>query len=113
MYMDVKYEACRGLLLLTNKDATVIVLLLQANVDKYLANCIALEYEDVHRCAISALANLSKNRESVCNQVFNSPSYPFLLTRCKSPTLQVVRESMRLLCNMGQIRNDFFEFVDC
>jgi len=59
------------------------------------------KHEDIARCCLTSLANLSEKRDDVCSRLVSGGIVRSLIVLVKSDTAQIVRESSRLLCNLA------------
>jgi len=66
-----------------------------------LLESLHTKFEDVHRCALTALANLAEKRVDVCRKIMSGHHVRQVYELTNSETLQVVRESARILSNIG------------
>jgi hypothetical protein len=97
---DVKSKAIDALTEITREQDEKIqqMMVTDGGLDMLL-ECLDSTYEDVHRSAISGVANLTKERASACQHVVES--LPLLYKLATSETLQTVREVARALDNIG------------
>lgn len=96
-----------GLVSLANdsEEAPIVRLCMENKIQwvTLLTRFVRSNVEDVHRCAVTILANLSGGRQGdywreVCR--ISATLLPDLLTLCGSECAQVVRETARLVANL-------------
>lgn len=88
---------------LSSDPKTQMVMIEEGGLE-VLLNCMTNKCEDVHRCAITGLANLSKNRAASCRKIVKNNGVHAVLRYTTSPCVQVVRESARFLANIAETR---------
>jgi len=101
---DIKSQAIQMLCSLTSESAYCDALVNCAGGVKSLLNCLAHKNEDVHRCALTALANLTdaKKRQGVCGSIIESPAFGSVMdAHVSSPNRQIVREAARAIANVA------------
>jgi len=104
-FVDVKSKAVEALANISCHDRHMQeVLIKQGSLDVLLDGCSKFDQsEDVHRPALTALANLCEGRADVCRTIADkglrclSQKYTCPKENCP----QVVRECARVLCNIG------------
>jgi len=112
-YVDVKSQAVLAISELTLNDSKIQQMMVKEGVVEQLVEELSCQLEDVHRCAITALANLARDREEVCQKIADNGGIKQLLLLSKSQTLQVIRESARVLVQIattlgGKVLDDAF-----
>jgi len=104
-FVDVQSKAVEALASLSSQDKSVQELLIkQGSVSLLLDGCVA-KTEDVHRPALTALANLADGRAEVCRIIASDKALRSLSEQFSSPKdncPQVVRECARVLSAVGQ-----------
>jgi len=104
-FVDVQSKAVEALASLSSQDKSVQELLIkQGSVSLLLDGCVA-KTEDVHRPALTALANLADGRADVCRAIASDKALRSLSEQFSSPKdncPQVVRECARVLSAVGQ-----------
>jgi len=104
-FVDVQSKAVEALASLSCQDRSVQELLIkQGSVSLLLDGCVA-KTEDVHRPALTALANLADGRAEVCRAIASDKALRSLSEQFSSPKdncPQVVRECARVLSTIGQ-----------
>jgi len=98
-FFDVKQNAFQALSEMSN-DPSMVELFGEG--EQMFLSCLNHKNEDIKRCAISSLANLTQARnESLCIKIVTSGYTKALCSLVvSSPTLQIVREGARLLYNL-------------
>jgi hypothetical protein len=96
-YVDVKANAMHVLSEVTATDRRVQDLVLSASGLETLLESLHTKFEDVHRCALATLANLADKRVDVCRKIVSGRHIRQVYELTNSETLQVVRESARIL----------------
>jgi len=99
---DVKSQAVAALSKMSTEEQHHTLMLEEGCLEVFIA---AVDYpvEDVHRCAVSALANLSQNRAPVCQKIAEKNGLKSLCHLTKSCTKEIVRESLRALLSIVQL----------
>lgn len=101
-YVDVKHQALLALAdLVNNAGAKVQSLMVATGVVELLAEELNCSNEDVHSCALTALATLCRDKEDVCKRAHDAGVITTLLSLRGSARLQVVRECARALGHIG------------
>jgi len=95
---DVKSQAVQALAKMSIEDPKVQqVMIDQGCLDTFL-DSLKSELEDIHRCAVSGLANLGLNREGVCHTIAQKGGVQSLCLLVSSTNVpQVLRECSRSL----------------
>jgi len=93
---DVKSQAIAALAKMSMEDETQKLMIEEGCLDAFI-DSVSSKVEDVHRCAVSALANLAQNHESVCRHIADKGGVHLLCTLTQSGAHQVVRECSRVL----------------
>lgn len=99
---DVKSQAVAQLCKMSTEEQNQTLMIQEEGcLDAFIAaaNC---PDEDVHRCAVSALANLAHNRAPVCRKIADKNGVQRLCTLSTSRTKEIVRESLRALLSLTQ-----------
>jgi len=97
---DVKAKAVEALTEMTcERDEKIQQMIVADGGLGCLLESLDSTYEDVHRSAVSGVANLTKERISACRLAMDSA--PSLYKLASSETAQVVRETARALENIG------------
>jgi hypothetical protein len=96
-YVDVKANAMHVLSEVTATDRRVQDMVLSASGLETLLESLHTKFEDVHRCALTTLANLADKRVDVCRKIVSGRHIRQVYELTNSETLQVVRESARIL----------------
>jgi len=97
---DVKAKAMEALTEMSREDGKVQHMMVKdGGLDMFIES-LESSYEDVHRSAVSGVANLTKDHEVASRQVMDNAS-DSLYKLAHSETPQVVRESARALENIG------------
>lgn len=101
-YVDVKCQAITALCDMTNNVtlATTSMMITEGVIDTLVAESRS-DFEDVHRPAVTAIANLTFRRKDVAEAVMSADGMKSLLKLASSDTLQVVRECARCLSNIA------------
>lgn len=96
---DIAINGIAGLASLSSSKCALTLELLSS--PEYLSSIIPLlssKCENIHRCALTVLANLSQNSPSVSTFILEQEEAMAQLSkRSQSPTLQVVRETARVI----------------
>lgn len=101
-FVDVKSQAIGALCDMTvNINMASTSMMLTEGVIDTLVNEMRAEFEDVHRPAVTALANLSFRRKDVSDAVLSSDGLKHVIKLAFSDTAQVVRECARCLSNIA------------
>jgi len=93
---DVKSQAIAALAKMSMEDQTQKLMIEEGCLDAFI-DSVSSKVEDIHRCAVSALANLAQNHESVCQRIADKGGVHMLCTLTQSGAHQVVRECSRVL----------------
>jgi len=115
---DVKVQAISALTKLTVSDSKVQLLLIEEGVVESFLTHTQSSVDDIHRCAVGGLANLTNSRESVCKSVAEKGGIKNICSLAKgSDILQVKRECLRALLSLctvlgAALYNDQ-ELLDC
>jgi len=99
--VDLKQQGIVTLADLTAADPKVQKMMIEVGVADAFIEELACENVDVHRCAVTGLANLCQDRDSVCAKLQECGGIKTLQQLAKSETPQVVREAARLLAHVG------------
>jgi hypothetical protein len=99
--VDLKAQGIVTLADLTAADPKVQKMMIETGVLDALVEELSCQSTDVHRCAITGIANLAHERDAVCAKLAECGAVKVLLGLAKSDTPQVVRETARLLANIG------------
>jgi hypothetical protein len=118
--VDVQAKSIEALAELARPDKKIQHLILEEGGLSVIFACIDSKFEDVHRCGISGLANLTSTNQgfdnvsdAVCEEVNKRGLIPALCQMsCQSTTPEVVRECARALYNIGEHLGNNFP-VDC
>jgi hypothetical protein len=96
--IDVKSQAIQALSKLSIADSRIQRVMINEGCVDTLLKSIDCKLEDVHRCAVSALANLSHDNVSVCEFIARKNGIKLVCSLVTtSKTLQVHRECLRML----------------
>jgi len=100
---DVKSQAIAALCKMTAEEQQKSLMIEEGCVEAFI-DAVSCPDEDVHRCAVSALANLAHKRADVCKKFAEKNGVGRLRTLAKSQTKEVVRESQRALALLDESR---------
>lgn len=92
---DVKCQAIAALSKMSTEEQIQKLMVEEACLDAFL-NAAASKMEDIHRCAVYALANLAQS-VSICQSIVEKGGISVLCSLSHSPTNQVVRDCSRVL----------------
>jgi len=92
---DVKCQAIAALSKMSTEEQVQKLMLEEACLDAFLT-AAASKMEDIHRCAVYALANLAQS-VSICQLIVEKGGVSVLCSLSHSPTGQVVRDCSRAL----------------
>jgi len=96
---DVKSQAVAALSKMSTEEQHQALMLEEEGCLETFIAAVTYPVEDVHRCAVSALANLAHNRLHVCEKIAERNGIKLLCALSKSCTKEIVRECLRaLLC---------------
>jgi Glu-tRNA(Gln) amidotransferase subunit E-like FAD-binding protein len=99
---DVKSQAVAALCKMSTEEQHQTLMLEEEGCLEAFIAAAGCPDEDVHRCAISALANLAHNRAGVCKKIAEKNGVQRLCTLSTSNTKEIVRESLRALLSLTQ-----------
>lgn len=101
---DIQTQGMQALSQLTLSDPAKEILRSQDTGFGVLVESLASPTEDVHRCAISGLANLIEGNQDACQRLRDAKGVDSLFDLASTTdTPQVVRESARALLNLVKI----------
>jgi len=99
-YCDVKSQAIAALSKMSMEDQHHTLMIEESCLETLIA-AADCPVEDVHRCAVSALANLSHNRAPVCQQIKEKNGLKSLCQLLSKPCAkEVIRETLRALLSI-------------
>jgi hypothetical protein len=99
--LDLKTQAIVTLADMTAAEPKVQKMMVDEGVLDALVDELSTSSADIHRCAVTGIANLAHERDSVCTKLQEIGAIKTLLALAKSEVPQVVRETARLLANIG------------
>jgi len=100
-FIDVKSQAVLALADLSNAGGVVQQSMIKDGALDCLIDELSCKFEDVHRGALTAVANLSQNDQQVCTRIRDAGAVKTLFTLSNSHTMHVVREAARTIHNVG------------
>jgi len=101
-FSDVKSQALSALCDMTHNCSSVhTTMMLDEGAVRTCTDELKNVVEDIHRVAVTAIANLTVRREDVGNAILAAEGLPSLVKLAQSETPQVVRESARALANLA------------
>jgi len=99
---DVKSQAVAALCKMSTEESQQKLMVEEEGCLEAFIAAAGCPDEDVHRCAVSALANLAHNRANVCQKIAEKNGVQRLCTLSTSRTKEIVRESLRALLSLAQ-----------
>jgi hypothetical protein len=99
---DVKSQAVAALCKMSTEEQQQALMLEEEGCLEAFIAAASCPDEDIHRCAVSALANLAHNRAPVCRKIAEKDGVQRLCTLSTSNTKEIVRESLRALLSLTQ-----------
>jgi len=94
---DVKSQAIAALCKMSSEEQQKSLMIEEEGCVEAFIAAVGCPDEDVHRCAVSALANLAHKRADVCKKFAEKNGVERLCTLSNSHTTEIVRESLRAL----------------
>jgi len=94
---DVKSQAIAALCKMSAEEQQKSLMIEEEGCVEAFIAAVGCPDEDVHRCAVSALANLAHKRADVCKKFAEKNGVERLCTLSNSHTTEIVRESLRAL----------------
>jgi len=99
---DVKSQAVAALCKMSTEEQYQTLMIEEEGCLEAFIAAVGCPDEDVHRCAVSALANLAHSRADVCRKITEKNGVERLCTLSNSRTKEIVRESLRALLLLTQ-----------
>jgi hypothetical protein len=100
---DMKAQAMSALADITASDPKIQNMMVECGALDAMVEELCSVTQDVGRCAVTGVANLAHENESVCHKIHEAGAVKTLLQLAKSEIPQTARESARLLANLGSM----------
>jgi len=99
---DVKAQAIAALSKMSAEEQQKSLMIEEEGCVEAFIAAVGCPDEEVHRCAVSALANLAHKRADVCKKFAEKNGVERLCTLSNSHTMEIVRESLRTLTLLAE-----------